>query len=214
MNGPSSRGLTGALIVTLALAIAPLGFAVQYTRSYFRERAGKSIEAQELTMKGVPWFKPEYKNFVRRLSQALPPDAGILIEPNALLEPNPGGRTRWFLYLSNDLYPHRVYVHGASWASGTLVEYPEWIRLNLEELDTDGSGLADIGAILNREDAERAAAQALRERGVDWKLSYPISTRFRIKDLALSHWQSEGDSPGWVRIDLDAFLKSGEVQVQ
>ncbi len=214
MNPAPSRGLTAALIVTLVLAVAPLGFAVQYARSYFRDRAGKSIEGQQLAMRGVPWFKPEYLNVVRRLKQALPPDAGILIEPNALLDANQGGRTRWFLYLSNDLYPHRVYVHGPKLASGTLVEYPEWIRLNLDELDTDGSGLADLGAILNREDAERAATLALRERGVDWKLSFPISTRFRVKDLALSHWQVEGDSAGWVRVDLDVFLKSGEVRVQ
>lgn len=213
MSQAPARGLTGALIVTLVLSIAPLSFAVQYARSYFRDRAGKSIEGQELAMRGVPWFKPEYKNVVRRLAQALPPDAGILIEPNALFDSNPGGRTRWFLYLSNDLYPHRVYVHGPKWASGTLVDYPEWIRLNLDELDTDGSGLADLGAILHREDAQRAATAALRERGVDWKLSYPISTRFRVKDLALSQWQTKGDSEGWVRIDLDAFLKSGEVRV-
>lgn len=198
------RALRIGLVVALVLAIAPLGFAVQYARTYFAERAGLSAEGQMNTMRGVPWFKPEYRTFVRRLSARLPESAGILIEPSALQDPNPGGRTRWFLYLSNDLHPRRVYVHGATWASGTLVDYPEWIRLNLETLDTGAMGGGGLGALLEREDRMAAANAAAVERGVEWKLTFPISTRFRTRDLALYKW-----ADGWQPIDLATFLETG-----
>lgn len=205
MKPPTPLGLRIALGVALVLSIPPLGFAVQYVRTWKAERQGLSIEAQMAAMRGVPWFKPEYLKFVRRLATRLPEDAGILVEPSRLDEPLPGGRTRWFLYLSNDLHPRRVYVHGSTWASGTLVDYPEWIRLNLEELDTDGSGVGDLGRALLRDERMAAANAAAEERGVRYKLTYPIGKRFRVGDLGWYEW-IEG---AWQARDLAEFLGQG-----
>lgn len=202
-----------ALVVALLFSIPPAGFAVQYVRTYAAERAGRSIEGQMHAMRGVPWFKPEYRGFVRRLSQRLPEDAALLVEPSGQPDPNPGGRTRWFLYLSNDLFPRRVFVHDAKHASGTLVDYPEWIRTNLIELDTAGTGAGGFAADILREERAPALEAALDARGVRWKLTYPISTRFRVSELALyERVRVEGSPAEWVERDLEAFL-AGEADL-
>ena len=195
------------LPLVIALCVFPLAFAQLYTRTYFTTRAGEDLEAQRLTMLGVPWFKPEYRQFVRRLKERLPADTALLVEPSSVAqdEPPPGSRTRWFLYLANDLYPLRVFVRDPKNASGTLVDYPTWVDLHFEQLDLDGSGL-DLGGILRREQLQRADDAALDARHVEWKLTYPISTRFRIRDLGLARRTAEGD---WLPLDLDIFLAEG-----
>ena len=197
------------LPLVIGLCLFPLGFAQLYTRTYFADRAGKDLEAQRLSLKGVPWFKGEYRVVVKRLKERLPAGAALFVEPSEIApdERVPGGRTRWFLYLANDLYPLRVYVRDPKNASGTLVDYPAWMDLHFETLDVDGSGLG-LGGILQREALQREADAALDERQIEWKLTYPISTRFRIQELGFFRRDPAAEG-GWRALDLNVFLKEG-----
>lgn len=194
------------LPLVVLFTLFPLGFAGLYTRTYFADRAGKDLDAQRASLKGVPWFKAEYRQLVRRLKLRLSPDDALFVEPQRIAddEPNPGGRTRWFLYLANDLYPIRVFVRAPKWASGTLVDYPRWMDLHFEDLDVDGSGLGFAG-ILKREELEAEGDAAIDERGIQWKLTYPIAQHFRIKDLKLYERDPDAEG-GWRERDLKAFL--------
>jgi hypothetical protein len=197
------------LPLVIVLALFPLAFAQLYTRTFVSTRTGKSLGAQRATLRGVPWFKPEYRALVKRLKAHLDPSDSVFIEPSSLApdERFPGGRTRWFLYLANDLYPLRVYVREPKWASGTLVDYPRWLDLHFEELDVDGSGLG-LGAVLRREKLKKKYSTATDELELDWKLTYPVSERFRIADVRFFARDPEVDG-GWRELDLPDFLDGG-----
>jgi len=194
------------LPLVIAFTLFPLGFAGLYTRTYFADRAGKNLDAQRASLKGVPWFKPEYRVLVKRLKKRLGPDAALFVEPEKIAEDekNPGGRTRWFLYLANDLYPTRVYVRAPKLASGTLVDYPEWMDLHFEDLDVDGSGMG-FTRILKRDRLRQEHNAAIDARGLRWKLTYPIAQHFRLADLHL-YERDDAVEGGWRELDLQAFL--------
>ena len=102
--------LDRVLPLVVLLTVLPLGFAAYYGRTWAAERAGKDVAAQRATLKGVPWFKPEFRRLVAGLNAALPEDARLLVEPSAL-DDNMNrltGKSRWFLYLDYYLYPRRT----------------------------------------------------------------------------------------------------------
>jgi len=205
------------LPLVIVSAILPLGFAAFYMRTWATDRAGLNPLEQRATLKGVPWFKPEFRRFVARLEHHLPADAKLLLEPThiAAENPQPTGKTRWFLYLNYYLYPRQVYVRQPKLASGTLVDYPGWMKHHFRTLDVDGSG-QDMGQIIARERTIKAEGAALVERDIRWRLTYPIAKYFRIDQLALYERVDvervdAGDAdtgPGfeWRQVDLREFL--------
>jgi len=201
------------LPVLVLIAILPFGFAIQYTRSWAVERAGEDVAAQRASLKGVPWFKPEFRRLVAGLNEALPEDAQILVEPTSIDEnmQRLTGKTRWFLYLNYYLYPRRVHVRQPKLGSGTLVEYKPWIRHHTVTLDLDGSGQT-LPEIVQ---GERVAAEEtawLLDSEVRWRLTYPVSQAIRIDRLQLfERGEDRIDEDGrrelvWVERDLRELL--------
>ena len=162
---PPPLPLRVLVFASLALCVLPLGFSFHYTKGWAQARAGKSIPEQRESLKGVTWFKRPFTQFVERLKRTLPPDAKVLVEPSKIETGR--GNARWFLFLNYYAYPIEFYVRKPAQASGTLVDYPQWLRYH-------------------REPARDAAARDLRlkeqlglnERGVDWKLRYVVADPF------------------------------------
>lgn len=206
---PRRALLDRLLPLVVLVTVLPLGFATYYARVWVGERAGLDAVEQRATLKGVPWFKPEFRRLVDGLEATLPEDAGILVEPHALDEDMQRltGKTRWFLYLNYYLYPRRVYVRQPKLGSGTLVDYKPWIRHHMVTLDVDGSGRTLAEAI----QGERVAVEedaAILERDVTWRLTYPVSQGFRLDRLHL--YERDPAAPEgelvWVERDLRATL--------
>ena len=206
---PRRSPLELLLPVVVVLTILPLGFATYYARTWATERAGKDVVEQRATLKGVPWFKPEFRKLVAGLNEALPEDARILVEPSSLDDnmKRLTGKSRWFLYLDYYLYPRRVYVRQPKLGSGTLVDYKPWIRHHTVTLDLDGSGGQDLGAVIQRERTVADETAAILERDIRWKLTYPVSEGIRIDRLRLYERDpASEDELVWVERDLRAFL--------
>ncbi|MBC8330313.1 MAG: hypothetical protein H8E31_16390 [Planctomycetes bacterium] len=85
-----------------------------------------------------PWLDPEFQAFVAETRSRTPEDARILVWPER--PPTPSPRGRWYLLLAYELAPRALLVPDPELASGTAVQYREWVeRLSgrLEELHRD-----------------------------------------------------------------------------
>ena len=63
---PPSTPLRWLLPLVLLMALLPASYAGLYGRIWFRERRGASLEEQRTSLKGVLWFKPEFRMLVKR----------------------------------------------------------------------------------------------------------------------------------------------------
>lgn len=185
---PPPRPLRWLLWASLWMSLFPALFGVRYADAWWRVRAGKTIEAQRQSLLGVRWFKRNFLAMCERLRRTLPEDALLYVEPTDVLGDDgtilTSGEARWFLALNYYLYPIRVFVAEPDLASGTLVDYPRWLEHHAFEREQP--------AVRAREEA------ALRERGVEWKLTYPHSARLMPRRMHLFRWQDER----WVWHDI------------
>lgn len=193
---PAPSLLRYLLPVVLIMTIFPAAFGALYTRTWLGERQGKELTQQRASLKGVPWFKPEFRALVGRLKEHLPEGTGILVEPSAIdeKETQPGGRTRWFLYLNYYAYPLRIYAHEPKLASGTLVDYTPWMDYHFEDLNVDGS-FQGVGATIKTERLVKEVEKEIDKRGIEWRLTYLISQSFRMENVALYHRENGAWTP-------------------
>jgi hypothetical protein len=205
VNGLPSKApslLRYLLPVVILMTVFPGAFGALYTRTWLDERQGKGIDQQRASIKGVPWFKPEFRGLVKRLKEHLPEGTGILVEPHAVdeKEAQPGGRTRWFLYLNYYAYPLRIYAYEPKLASGTLVDYTPWIDHHFEALNIDNS-LQGMSASIKRDRLLKDADKQIAKRDIEWRLTYPISQSFRMENVKLYH-REDG---AWAPVAIPAF---------
>jgi hypothetical protein len=167
----------------LALGILPLANSIHMVRDWWGTRAGMTEREQYRQLRS-PWCRPGFLNHVDRLRRAIPEDAAILCTP--IGGDDELGRSRWFLFLADALYPRRVFVREPQYASGTLVTYPLWIEHHFEAIDTDESGLS-MGGYVKRDRLEAVVGEGLKERGIDWELKYYMVQRTPFQNGILTH---------------------------
>lgn len=116
-----------------------------------------------------PWLDPEYRAFVTELRAATPADARLLLWPSAPPDPSPRGR--WYLLLAYDLAPRAVLLPEAELASGTAVQYRDWVGKLGAHLRA-GTFAAELPAALRASGATHLLRFAARAdfRRADWTL--------------------------------------------
>jgi hypothetical protein len=169
--------------VALVWGLLPLANTVHMVRDWWGTRAGKT-EAEQLRELRLPWCRPSFTDHLDQLLLAIPEDAAILCTP--VSGDDKLGRSRWFLFLADALYPRRVFVREPAFASGTLVTYPKWVDHHFEVIDTDGTGLSTGGYIMKAK-FEDAVIEELEERGVEWELRYAMVPKGPFRDAVLLH---------------------------
>ena len=192
------------LVAALLLSILPLGYAVQYTRDWAERRMGKSYERQRLSYAGVSWFQPEFQNFVTwlKLAMAEQENPSLLLTPKAkTLE---SGRARWYLYLAFYIYPVPVYVRRSNLASGTLVEYPEWLKHHFELLNLDSDHFQTLGELVERQRVNDEELADVARRRVKFELVYSVDRDFRLEELEFYRlrYKRGADKPERVPIEI------------
>ncbi len=183
------RPLLALLVASLVMCVLTMGFMRDYWSGWQRNRMGKSIEEQRLSMGsrpsmpggGVAWFDRGFVETVARLKRTVPEDARILVEPSSVLDRS--GRARWYLYLNYFAHPLRFYVRLPAAASGTLVDYEGWLDHHMRK--TSATDRLD-------------EAVEFDERGIDWKLRFAVTRDFAKRELELF----KRDGPQWVRVPL------------
>lgn len=190
---PPPWPLRALLVVGALLLLAPLGYAWRYVADWRAERAGRTLIEQQLSLRGVPFYKPAFLEFLERARATIPADARLLVTPRPVIQPDgtrtwdPRGTARWFLYLNHFLHPRQVHVRRPELASGTLVDYPRWLEHHFLTLEgPDGESIAA---------REEAAIEAL---GIDWRLDYLVTQRFMIDAVVLERLTPTG----WERVEL------------
>lgn len=186
------RPLLALLVASLVMCVLTMGFVRDYWAGWQRNRMGKSIEEQRLSMGsrpsmpggGVAWFDRGFVETVARLKRTVPEDARILVEPSSVLDRS--GRARWYLYLNYFAHPLRFYVRLPAAASGTLVDYERWLDHHMRKTSA-----------MDRLDE----AVEFDERGIDWKLRFAVTRDFAKRELELY----KRDGPQWVRVPLAAL---------
>ena len=171
------------LSASLALGLLPALGAFHSARQFVTERAGKP-EAEQLATLRQPWTQPSFMRMVATLSEILPEDAKVLCTPPA--GDDDSGKSRWFLFLADALYPRQVFVRHPKPASGTLMDYPEWVAYHFEVLGTDGRRF-DLGGVLRREDEEAMIAKEVAARGIEWEFEYRADTLQPFTTAKLFH---------------------------
>ncbi len=73
-----------------------------------------------------PWLDSDFQAFVAEVRAGTPEDARILLWPERRPVPSPRGR--WYLLLAYELTPRAVLLPEAELASGTAVQYRQWVR--------------------------------------------------------------------------------------
>ncbi len=169
--------------VALAFGLLPLANTIHSVRDWWETRAGKS-EVEQLRELRLPWCRPSFTDHLDRLREVIPEDAAILCTP--VSGDDELGRSRWYLFLADALYPRRVFVREPSFASGTLVTYPDWVRHHFEVIDTDRSGLT-TGGIITKAKLEETVRLGLEERSVEWELQYAMVPKGPFRDAVLLH---------------------------
>lgn len=158
----ASRFGLGLLIASLVLTAPALGFVGRYSKGFFDARAGKSSIEQRLTMLGPAPFKRSFLEFCEAVKQTVPAGERILVEPHRVLTTE--GRARWYLYMNLELHPRQVFVRSPELASGTLVDYPRWLK----------ESVRSIGVV---ESIERN--NAIDKLGIQWRIRYSAAKQFR-----------------------------------
>ena len=164
---PAFRLLIGA---GLLFTLPTLGYAVHYSLGWQQARMGKPLAQQRRSLKGVTWFKRPFTEFVERLAHTIPPGSKVLVEPSRVEVVL--GRARWYLFLNHYGYPLRFYVRQPAKASGTLVDYPQW-------LEHHTTGQTRPGAASTRLSEQLEIA----EREIEWKVRFPMTERFRLDEV-------------------------------
>lgn len=177
----ASRFGLGLLIASLVLVAPALGFVGRYSKGYFDVRAGKTAIEQRLTMLGPAPFKRNFLEFCAAVSQVVPAGDRILVEPHRVLTTE--GRARWYLYMNLELHPRQVFVRSPELASGTLVDYPRWLKESVRPL-----GVVESIEMNN----------AIDELGIDWRIRYSAAKQFRRGSAYLER-RAEGR---WERVEL------------
>jgi hypothetical protein len=73
-----------------------------------------------------PWLDPDFREFVARVRAETPEDARLLLWP--VRPPVPSPRARWYLLLAHELAPRAVLLPEPELASGTAVQYRQWVE--------------------------------------------------------------------------------------
>lgn len=177
------RALLAVLFASLFGCVLTAGYAYRYTVMWERERAGKTIEQQRLTMAAnVPVFGRTFMDVTEQIREILPAGTKVFYQPLSMGSRD-DQRARWFLFLTYYLHPLEVYVRKPDLAAGTLVTYPGW---NAYHRDPETSGL------------KPHEGMALVELGIEWKLRMPHGTRFFGNEVRLERL-IDGN---WVRWDI------------
>jgi hypothetical protein len=196
-----SSWIARALVVACALfAVVTGAYAARYVGEW---RAGRT----EARIRQQPYRSPGFQLVVEGLRATIPPDASLLLEPVALDASGATPAWRWHLFLNEALAPIRCYVRQPARASGTLVDYPLWLRhhfpsMRLPEFEGQRERTQDADALSGAELAH-AEERALEERGIEWRLRYPqqagaLSTKGALASLELA--RRAGDE--WQRVEI------------
>ena len=138
---------------------------------------------------GPPWLDPDLMVYSDFLLQKTDPDDGLLLLPTT----PPGtisGRARWFLHLNYRLYPRRLYIYEPFDASGTSVQFRQWVlnykkeqrwggRSRWEPKPRELSKILGVGAARSLVQDE---IQAIRDLDVDWVTFFSMGSDFRLQD--------------------------------
>ncbi len=191
------------LVAACALfAVVTGAYALRYVGEW---RAGRT----EQRIKQQPYRSPGFQLVVEGLRATIPSDAKVLLEPVALDASGATPAWRWHLFLNEALAPIRCYVRQPARASGTLVDYPLWLRHHFPSLrlpEFQGQREREHQAdTLSREELAQAEARALEERGIEWRLRYPqqagaLSTKGALASLELA--RRSGNE--WQHVDIVA----------
>lgn len=119
------------------------------------------------------WLDPEFRDTVASLAAQTDPTDGILLMPRAPLATY-APRSRWFLHLNYFLYPRRLYLPYPTEASGTMVQYWDWVN----RLRAEGPPQGPVWQ-------GGALAEALAQTGARWQLRYLPNSDFRRNDWRL-----------------------------
>jgi len=180
---PSKNPWHWALGACLVLGLVPALGAFHEARHFASTRMGSS-EAEQLRELRLPWTQPQFLAMAAALGEIVPEDAKLLCTPVGGTEQK--GRSRWFLFLADSLYPRQVYVRHPAPASGTLMDYPAWLEYHFEVLGTDGRALGFAGDI-RKEEEEQRLAEALEPLGIEWEFTYRVDSRRPFEDSKLYH---------------------------
>ncbi|MCH2101581.1 MAG: UDP binding domain-containing protein [Planctomycetes bacterium] len=140
---------------------------------------------------GPPWLDPELLAYAAHLREKIPAGDGVLLiineRPSTL-----SGRARWFLHLNNLVFPRRLYLENSFGASGTSVQFRQWVldqrerggfsgrgQRRWEPSPRDFSQVTQVGPVRTLNDAERAAVAS---NDVQWVTFFTMNTDFRLQD--------------------------------
>lgn len=136
------------------------------------ERAG--LVYWQYGQPGYPaWLDPEFRATVASLASQTAPEDGILLLPRKPLNTY-SPRSRWFLHLNYFLYPRALYLPYPAEASGTMVQYWDWVNRLREEGPPQGPVWQG-----------QKLAEALAQTGARWQLRYLPNNDFRASDWRL-----------------------------
>ena len=140
---------------------------------------------------GPPWLDPELRAYAEHLREKIPADDGVLLvineRPSTL-----SGRARWFLHLNNLVFPRRLYLEDSFGASGTSVQFRQWVldqrkrdgfsgrgQRRWEPSPRDLSQVTQVGPVRTLSPAER---QAIVDNDVQWVTFFTMNADFRLQD--------------------------------
>jgi hypothetical protein len=138
---------------------------------------------------GPPWIDPDLLVYADHLRSKIAPDQSVLLLP--VVSPTTvAGRARWYLHLNYQLFPRKLYIRRPAGASGTSVQYREWIQDYRERIpwrqtrrydpqQRDFSHVSGTGALRSLLPKEK---RAIAEFDIDWVTFFSMSTDFRLQD--------------------------------
>ena len=157
--------------------------AAHEARYFMTTRMGTS-EEEQLRKLRQPWTQPQFLKMAAAIGAVVPEDAKLLCTPAGGTDEK--GRSRWFLFLADILYPRQIYVRHPAPASGTLMDYPAWLEYHFGVLGTDGRQLGFAGDI-RKEDEEQRLAEALEPLAIEWEFTYSADPLRPFADAKLYH---------------------------
>jgi len=140
---------------------------------------------------GPPWLDPDLRAYAEHLREKIPAEDGVLLilneRPSSL-----SGRARWFLHLNNLVFPRRLYLEDSFGASGTSVQFRQWVldqrkrdgfsgrgQRRWEPTPRDLSQVTQVGPARTLSPAERAA---IADNDVQWVTFFTMNADFRLQD--------------------------------